>query len=121
MKIDNEIKRKSDKNTNSSRSIVSNQENNIKMTCVNLENLIDFCYNIFYIRQAYDFGKEKLKILKKFVKENLPEKIFSHEGKLKQLLINLMSNAYKFTVTGYIEISCEKIYDTELNKKRQLI
>ena len=34
-------------------------------------------------------------------------KLFIHETNLRQALINLMSKAYKFTVTGHIEISCE--------------
>lgn len=38
----------------------------------------------------------------------LPEKIFSDQARLKQVVINLLSNAFKFTASGKVTLSLEK-------------
>jgi len=105
------IKRGLNKNKNTKNSVLSEtqyeteSEKSFKaeMTVLNLTKLLDFCYNIFYIRQAYDKSKPMLKILKDYCK-SLPTYFYTNETKLKQVLINLISNAYKFTVSGYVTL-----------------
>ena len=74
-----------------------------KMTYLNLRQLLDFCYNLFYIKQAYDKSKPNLNVSKSY-SLNLPDNFYTNETKLKQILINLLSNAYKFTVSGFVNL-----------------
>ena len=85
-----------------------------KMNLLNLNQLLDFCYNLYYMKQAYDVGKPNLKILKHYSK-NLPEKFYTNETKLKQILINLLSNAYKFTTSGFVKLLAKMV--TKDNKQ----
>lgn len=41
------------------------------------------------------------------IDENLPYQLFGDEGKMRQVLINLLNNAIKFTVKGYVSLSLE--------------
>ncbi len=50
-----------------------------------------------------------------FIDENLPEFIESDEGKIRQILLNLISNALKFTDNGTIEINVKIIEQTNYN------
>jgi signal transduction histidine kinase/CheY-like chemotaxis protein len=75
---------------------------------VNMNNLINFLKNITNI------------LLRKFNKENnitfsidhtlLPDEIYTDEIKLKQILINLISNAVKYTISGSINLELEYIH-----------
>jgi len=86
----------------------------------------DFEYNIddFYIRDVIQFvaqilftlinkninKKENVKI-NLHISDNVPEKIRSDEKRLKQLLVNLISNSVKFTNFGHIGITVDYIHN----------
>jgi len=113
--------KKTDRKDNSSSEQVSEKSFNKKMTTLNLIHLIDFCYNLFFIKQAYDKSKPFLKITKTLASD-LPEQFYTNEIKLKQVLINLLSNSYKFTVSGLINIDVRLVkYDNKSNIKFSII
>ena len=95
------------KDKDSMNSEPSNKSFTSKMTVLNLSELLDFCYNLFFMRQAYDKGKPNLKIIKNY--SNIPDKFFTNEIKLKQVIINLLSNAYKFTISGFVSLNANLI------------
>ena len=111
-KVQKEKKDKDHSSTVSEHSI--EKSFNTRMTYLNLRQLLDFCFNLFYIKQAYDSSKPFLKITKDY-SPDLADKFYTNEIKLKQVIINLLSNAYKFTVSGFVKLSAKLItYD---NKK----
>ena len=73
----------------------------------NIIEALNFCLQIFESRCLFD--KKDIKIEKSF---NLPfnKKIHSiNEIKFKQVIINLLSNSYKFTIKGFIKLTAEKL------------
>jgi signal transduction histidine kinase len=75
----------------------------------NLIDSLNFCLKIFQSRCAYE--KKKIEIISCF-KIPKTKKIKSiNEIKLKQVIINLLSNSYKFTVKGFIKLSVMQIND----------
>jgi len=110
-------KEKKIESKDSSGSEISDISFKKKMTLLNLNHLLDFCYNLFFIKQAYDTSRPFLKVTKNFA-NNLPEFFFTNEIKLKQILINLLSNAYKFTVSGMICLDVKMITQDNKSKVR---
>ena len=73
---------------------------------------LEFCLTIFRLRQKQDENKKGVRILSDYDKK-LPDKIITNQVKFKQILINLLSNAYKFTAFGNIKL-CAKLIDNGL-------
>jgi signal transduction histidine kinase/CheY-like chemotaxis protein len=65
--------------------------------------MLEFCINIFKLRQKYE-NKQGLSIELK-INDDVPRIIVSNEMKLKQIIVNLLSNSYKFTLSGKIILS----------------
>jgi signal transduction histidine kinase len=76
----------------------------VNLTGISINNIIDDCINLFNTRIEY--GSKNIKLSRKVVGE-LPNIIKTDEGKLKQILINLLSNSLKFTMSGDIIIEAE--------------
>jgi signal transduction histidine kinase/DNA-binding response OmpR family regulator len=76
------------------------QKLTLKLTEVNLSELIKDISRIFEV-QAHEKGLS----YKVQEKSHIPETIFIDEIRLKQILINLISNAIKFTSQGFVNIS----------------
>ncbi len=70
---------------------------NLNLSDFNLHNLLDGIYLMFQARAS-----SKNIQLKLHYSENLPQYIHSDESKLRQVLVNLVGNAVKFTESGYI-------------------
>jgi signal transduction histidine kinase len=77
-----------------------------------LRSVLEFCLTIYRLKQKQDENKKGVRILSDYDKR-LPERIISSPVKLKQILINLLSNAYKFTVYGNIKL-CAKVIDKDM-------
>ncbi len=84
---------------------------------VNVERVIDEVKSIFAL-QAGDKGLE----LRSTVDEDLPAALLLDEMKLRQVLVNLMGNAIKFTEEGFIEIGVksEEISETQSHVNLEL-
>jgi signal transduction histidine kinase len=84
-------------------------ENNLSKDCeFDLIPSLEFCLKIFRERQKNDDNKKNVTILSEYDKR-LPDRINSNEMKFKQILVNLLSNAYKFTIVGRITLSAKMI------------
>ena len=74
----------------------------------NLIDALNFCIKIFQSRAKFE--KKNIDIKFNINNISIDKKIKSiSEMKLKQVVINLISNSYKFTINGFIELSVEKI------------
>lgn len=75
----------------------------LKLTEVNPENFLDNLYNTLKVSIP---GNKKLEFLLEKSVSTLPNEILIDEVKLKQILINLINNAFKFTSEGKISFGC---------------
>ncbi len=74
----------------------------LKLVKFNLRNLISEVMDIFSWRVL----EKKIKIQSE-INENVPSHIISDEIRLKQIIINLVGNAVKFTEKGYVKLICD--------------
>jgi signal transduction histidine kinase len=59
--------------------------------------------------------------LRECVSDRLPHVIFSDPRRIKQILMNMISNALKFTSQGYISVSIDLADDNLFNQRRSSI
>jgi PAS domain S-box-containing protein len=72
-------------------------------------NLIDLFseLNTFFKEYQLKLGKQDIELSMQPLKNQEENLIITDNIKLKQILINLISNAFKFTETGRIDVSCK--------------
>lgn len=90
----------SSKNTKTNES-----KENINYSNVNIKDIIHFALSIFETRLKLN-NKKHLEI-ETFIEDNLQPVIYSDEIRLKQIIINLLSNSLKFTKYGKITLKAE--------------
>ncbi|MHA7880343.1 MAG: ATP-binding protein [Saccharospirillum sp.] len=74
-----------------------------------LDQTIDDLISIY--KNVYD--REKIQFLVE-MEADLPSRILGDENRLKQVLANLLSNAFKFTERGVVNLSIQKVSDQEI-------
>ncbi len=85
-----------------------NDNEKIEYEEFNLYNALNFCVKMFQSRAKFE--KKNIEIKLNLNNISYDKKIKSiPEMRLKQVIINLISNSYKFTINGTIELSVEKI------------
>jgi signal transduction histidine kinase len=95
--------------TKMTNKVKTHSQTKLPMAYCNLSKIIEFCYNIFRYRQMNDYNKKNVEVNLACNFQELPIAIYTNETKLKQIIINLMSNAYKFTIFGEVIISLSLI------------
>ncbi|MGB2927148.1 MAG: ATP-binding protein [Limnothrix sp.] len=73
---------------------------NFRYSLIDLDRCVNAIKDIVWLS-----AKEKGIRLIFELDENLPEYFYADEGKIKQILINLLNNAIKFTKEGYVKLS----------------
>jgi signal transduction histidine kinase len=91
----------------------------LKKKEIDLYSVIDFCKKIVKILLIKSNKNSKVDFNVN-IEDRVPTKILTDEWKLKQVLINLLSNSVKFTIFGSIslEVTLEQQNDTEENSAR---
>jgi len=84
---------------------LSTSDNQIEAELINqkfdLREMIEFCLSIFKTR--LEFTDKNIELSHEY-EDNLPQFIISDELRIKQMLINLLSNSLKFTKFGCIKL-----------------
>ncbi len=85
----------------------------LQNTLVNIDSLIDEINSIF----SLNVEEKNLKLLFN-IESNVPRLLIVDEVRLRQILINLIGNAIKFTDSGFIKLS---VYSSEINKEKRKV
>ena len=70
---------------------------------------------VFFIEYQKRVNKGNIQLIFKRQINNSNLDVFIDQGKIKQILINLIGNAFKFTSSGKIEVGCSLLEDNKLN------
>jgi signal transduction histidine kinase len=84
--------------------------NTIDLEKVNVDKLMQFCQNIAQTLLKKYHKEDHIKF--SVEKVNSPKYILTDEVKLKQIILNLLSNSVKFTMNGKISLSVESYTDS---------
>ena len=83
---------------------------------IDLFELVTQCSDII----RFKADEKKIKIILT-IPSNIPHFIYSDPIRLRQILVNLLGNAIKFTMEGEIEINVDLLDPVSTNKRKQII
>ena len=90
--------------------VIESSDLNITKIKINIIDIINFSFNI--LKTLLECNENKTNKIKPFlvIDENIHNlTIYSHDKHLKQIILNLISNAFKFTKSGFIKIEAKFI------------
>ena len=76
----------------------------IKLELIELREIIEDVFHILKSLKSSNLNKRNINLLLN-IDENIPKSIISDSYRIKQLLVNLLSNSFKFTNFGYIKLN----------------
>ncbi len=76
---------------------------------MNLENLVDDITNLFALKAE----ENNIEILMRYA-PNTPENVIADPVRIRQIIVNLIGNAVKFTEKGSVTIEVEEVKDTAI-------
>jgi len=78
----------------------------------NIKDTLDFCYHVLDTLIKCNENKVNKVFPKLIIKEGIENiRVISDENRLKQIILNFVSNAYKFTLNGFIKIKAKLRYE----------
>ncbi|CAD8183357.1 unnamed protein product [Paramecium octaurelia] len=88
---------------------IKNGKFRVEKVLFNLQSLIEECQQMFKLK-----AKLRGVQLSTYYYSNLPKTLLSDRNRIKQIIINLLSNAFKFTQSGKITIILEQLKQNAL-------
>ncbi|PIE40868.1 MAG: hypothetical protein CSA49_06285 [Gammaproteobacteria bacterium] len=88
---------------------IENNKLEVETISVDLSEIIDECVSIFS-----GLCEEKNLQLYVDLDPNIPLRIFSDSTRIRQIILNLLSNAFKFTEQGYISIKADQLANDKI-------
>ena len=76
----------------------------IKLELIELREIIEDVFHILKSLKSSNLNKKNINLILN-IDENIPKSIISDSYRIKQLLVNLLSNSFKFTNFGYIKLN----------------
>ncbi len=69
---------------------------------------------LFFSQYQKQLSKDHIEFVMNFPCDKVKKQVQFDSGKIKQILINLISNAFKFTNSGKVEVGCKGLTDTHI-------
>ena len=96
---------------NDSLDLFQNDEIKIRPSCdqFKISSVIKNCYNMM----KYSFKAKRIE-LQCMIDQNVPKYMYSDEQRVQRIIINLLGNALKFTLRGYVKLKVKFNSDSRL-------
>jgi len=86
---------------------------------VNLRKVIVSCVNFYQILINFNPNKKNVKLIT-YIDPNIPNYVKSNKLLIKQVIMNLLSNALKFTYCGEVKVYCKLKSNSEVEHRQNI-